>query len=67
MKNKDDLFDDVKPIVVDDSPDAEGMDPELFNDLLESIQEIVYIESGKIDESDYDVQTIRPITKENVK
>lgn len=55
----------VEPIKVDDSPDAEGMDPELFNDLLNSIQEIADIESGKIDASDYDVAYIQ--TEENKK
>ena len=68
MKNSIDLFDDMmqkhddtkpEPVIVDDSPDAEGMDPELFNDILDGIQEIVDIESGKIDESEYDVQMIR--------
>jgi len=49
----------VEPVVVDDSLDAEGMDPEIFNDILDSIQEIIDIESGKIDESDYDVVYIQ--------
>lgn len=49
----------VEPVKVDNAPDAEGMDPELFNDILDSIQEIVDIESGKIDESDYDIVCIQ--------
>lgn len=49
---------DNEPIEIDYSTYAEGMDPELFNDLLNSIQEIIDIESGKIDASAYDIQTI---------
>ena len=48
-----------EPVMVDYSPDAEGMDPELFNDVLDSIQEIADINSGKIDISDYDIVKIQ--------
>jgi len=44
-----------EPLKIDISPDAEGMDPKLFDDLLNSIQEIADIKSGKIDDSDYDI------------
>lgn len=49
----------VKPVIVDDAPDAEGMKPELFGVLLDGLQEVVDIESGKIDESNYDVVYIQ--------
>ena len=49
----------VEPIKVDNSPDAEGMKPELFGVLLDGLQEVVDIESGKIDESEYDVVEIQ--------
>lgn len=55
----------VEPVIVDNTPDAEGMDSELFNGLLDGLQEVVDIESGKIDESDYDVVYIQ--TEENKK
>jgi len=57
---------DNEQVEIDYSPDAEGMDPELFNDILDSIQEIVNIESGKIDESDYDVVYIQAEENKNV-
>lgn len=68
MRNSIDLFDEMmskaegmkpEPVIVDDAPDAEGMKPELFGVLLDGLQEVVDIESGKIDESNYDVVYIQ--------
>lgn len=68
MKSSIELFDemmrkseDTKPesVIVDVSPDAKGMDPELFGGLADGLQEVIDIESGKIDESTYDVVYIQ--------
>lgn len=67
MKNSIDLFSEMmqkskntqpEPIIVDVSPDAQGMEPELFGGLTNGLQEVVDIESGEIDESEYTVVEI---------
>lgn len=50
---------DNEPVEIDYSPDAEGMDPELFNYILDGIQELIDIESGNLDESEYDIVEIQ--------
>lgn len=68
MKSSIDLFSEMmqkpkntqlEPIIVDVSPDAKGMDSELFGGLADGLQQVVDIESGKIDESTYDVSYIQ--------
>lgn len=68
MKNSIELFDEMmrksestkpEPMFVDDSPNAEGMKPELFGVLLDGVQEIADINNGEADVSDYDVVEIR--------
>lgn len=67
MRNSIDLFSEImqksentrpEPIIVDVSPDAQGMEPELFGGLTNGLQEVVDINDGLIDESEYDVFTM---------
>ena len=67
MKNSIDLFSEMmqkskntqpEPIVVDVSPDAQGMEPELFGVLADGLQEVADINNGLIDESEYTVVEI---------
>ena len=68
MRNSIDLFSEMmqkseniqpEPIIVDVSPDAQEMEPELFGVLADGLQEVVDIESGEIDASTYDVVYIQ--------
>lgn len=67
MKNSIDLFSEMmrkskntqpEPIVVNVSPDAKGMDPELFGGLADGLQEVKDIDNGKIDASDYMIENL---------
>ena len=68
MRNSIDLFSEImqksentrpEPIIVDVSPDAQGMEPELFGVLADGLQEVVDVEISKIDASDYDIVYIQ--------
>ena len=67
MRNSIDLFSEMmqkskntqpEHIIVDVSPDAQGMEPELFGILADGLQEVVDINNGLIDESEYTVVEI---------
>ena len=67
MKNSIDLFSEMmqkskntqpEPIIVDVSPDAQGMEPELFDGLIDGLQEVIDVNDGLIDESEYTVVEI---------
>ena len=67
MKNSIDLFSEMmqkskntqpEPIIVDVSPDAQGMEPEVFGILADGLQEVVDINNGLVDESEYTVVEI---------
>lgn len=68
MRHSIDLFNEMmskaegikpEPVIVDNAPDAKGMKPELFDGLVDSLQEVVDIESGNVNASDYDVVYIQ--------
>lgn len=67
MKNSIDLFSEImqkskntqpETIIVDVSPDAPGMEPDVFDGLIGGLQEVIDIDNGSIDESEYTVVEI---------
>lgn len=67
MRNSIDLFSEMMqkskntqpaPIIVDVSPDAQGMEPELFDGLTGGLQEVIDIDNRVINESEYTVVEI---------